>query len=44
MIQKPAIPCPAPASSSSSQQQGHSIKWKLCLFAPPLLAAAAQMD
>ena len=43
MIQKPAIPCPA-AASSSSQQQGHSIKWKLCLFAAPLLAAAAQMD
>ena len=40
MIQKPAIPCPA----STSQQQGHSIKWKLCLFAAPLLAAAAQMD
>lgn len=41
MIQKPAIPCLAAASS---QQQGHSIKWKLCLFAAPLLAAAAQMD
>ena len=40
MIQNPAIPCPAAAARAGTQLSLSCV----CLFAPQLLAAAAQMD